>query len=273
MLEATHISYKVKNKYLLRDVSLRLRAGEVVAVLGANGAGKSTLLKAIAGEIKPSEGSIYLNKKCIKNWKPIDLAKVRGVLSQSLQLAFPMPVLETVLLGRFAFQMQESAEQSRRVAHWALQEVQLQDFKRRNINTLSGGEQQRVHLARVMTQIYEPTFSQAKFLLLDEPVSNLDIAQQHNLLELVKKLTRKLQLGVLIVLHDMNLAAQYADQVIIMKHGHIIECGTPDKALVPETIHEAFGVESIVQTHPLYDCPQVITLQNTSNINLPNKIY
>lgn len=259
MIEAKNISYKIKDRYLLHDVSLRLHAGEIVAIIGANGAGKSTLLKTIAGDIKPVTGNIYYNQQLLSKWKNLELAKVRGVLSQSVQLAFPMSVLETVLLGRFAFQMRESAEQSKQVALWALQQVQMQDFTHRNITTLSGGEQQRVHLARVLTQIYEPEFSQPKFLLLDEPVSSLDIAQQHRLLELVKKLTRKLQLGVLIILHDMNLAAQYADRVIMMKNGHIIESGEPDKVFVPETISEVFDIEAIVYPHPLLNCPQITT--------------
>lgn len=259
MIEAKNISFKIKEKYLLRDVSLRIQAGEVVAIIGANGAGKSTLLKTIAGELKPSAGNIFFNQRALTACKSIELAKVRGVLSQSVQLPFPMSVLETVLLGRFAFQMQESAEQSRQVAYWALQNIQLQDFIHRNITTLSGGEQQRVHLARVLTQVYETAFSQPKFLLLDEPVSSLDIAQQHHPLELIKKLTRKLQLGVLVILHDMNLAAQYADRVMMMKGGVMIESGTPEKVFVPETIAEVFGIESVVQPHPLFDCLQIIT--------------
>ncbi len=262
MLEAKDISFQIKGKSLLRDVSLKTHAGEVVALVGANGAGKSTLLKVLAGALQPGTGHVRINRKMLEQWRNEELAQVRGVLSQSVQLSFPMSALEVVQLGRFAFHRHESKRQGEQIARWALGQVQLSAFVERNLLTLSGGEQQRVHLARVLAQIYEPESTETKYLLLDEPVSSLDIAQQHHLLDLVKNLTQKLKLGVLVIIHDMNLAAQYADRVIMLKQGEVIESGAPEKVFVPETIFEVFGIQTLVSSHPVCNCPQVVALGN-----------
>lgn len=265
MIEAKHISYKIADKYLIRDVSLRANAGEVLAIVGANGAGKSTLLKVMAGSLQPSDGLIILNQKALPAWKQADLAKVRGVLSQLVHLSFPMTALEIVTLGRYAYHGQETSAQSRRIAKWALEQVQMQTFANRSLLTLSGGEQQRVHLARVLAQIHEKEHRATKYLMLDEPVSSLDIAQQHHLLSLVRNFSRSLGLGVLVIIHDMNLAAQYADRIIMLKKGKIIESGVPEKVFVPETISEVFGIQSIITQHPVYNCPQVTAIFDNIN--------
>lgn len=263
MIETKCINYKIANKYLIHDINIQINAGEVVAIVGANGAGKSTLLKVLAGALQPSSGQIWLNHKALSIWKQDELAKVRGVLSQSVHLSFPMTALEIVALGRYAYHGQESSAEALRVAMWALEQVKMQAFANRSLLTLSGGEQQRVHLSRVLAQIREKEFEQTKYLLLDEPVSSLDIAQQHHLLSLVRNFSRSLGLGVLVIIHDMNLAAQYADRVIMLKKGEIIESGVPKKVFMPETIFEVFGVQTLVHEHPTCDCPQIITLGNS----------
>lgn len=262
MIEAKHIHYKIADKYLLRDVNLTASTGEVVAIVGANGAGKSTLLKVLAGALQPSTGHIWLNQRSLSIWKQDALAKVRGVLSQSVHLSFPMTALEIVALGRYAYHAQESSVQALHIAKWALEQVKMRAFANRSLLTLSGGEQQRVHLARVLAQIHEQEFDQTKYLLLDEPVSSLDIAQQHHLLGLVRNFSKNLGLSVLVIIHDMNLAAQYADRVIMLKKGEVVESGTPGKVFVPETIYEVFGVQTFVNPHPVYNCPQIVTLGN-----------
>jgi|APTNR8051073442_1049403.scaffolds.fasta_scaffold00268_41 iron complex transport system ATP-binding protein len=135
----------------------------------------------------------------------------------------------------------------------------MQSFHNRNINTLSGGEQQRIHLARALAQLIEdPMPETPKYLLLDEPVSNLDIAQQHVVLALISQLAASPSLGVLIVLHDMNLAGQYADRVMMMKNGQLVCGGTPAQVFTEECIRQVFEVSAIVGKHPVYDCPQVV---------------
>ncbi|MEM6379404.1 MAG: heme ABC transporter ATP-binding protein, partial [Bacteroidota bacterium] len=124
----------------------------------------------------------------------------------------------------------------------------------------SGGEQQRVHFARVLTQLYEEEHNAPKYLLLDEPTASQDIAQQHQLLQLAKQSAKKLGYGVLIVLHDMNLAAQYVDRLLLLKDGQALAQGTPTQVLTTDHIKEAFQVDTLVQKHPLYDCLQIITI-------------
>lgn len=257
MIEAANIHVSIKGKPLLRDVHLRAVPGELVALVGANGAGKSTLLRVLAGALSPSSGEVRINGKPLSTWTKESLARVRGVLSQSVHLSFPMTAQEIVELGRYGFYRRESTAERRRIASWALAQVRMQDFAGRNFTTLSGGEQQRVHLARVLTQIYENDAQSSKFLLLDEPVASLDIAQQHHLLELVRSLTRRLSLGALVVIHDMNLAARYADRIVMLKKGARIADGPPAEVLSPENIHEVFGVHAIVRPHPLNKQPQV----------------
>lgn len=261
MLEAKHLYVKIKDQYLLQDLSLQVSPGELVAVVGANGAGKSTLLKALSGECRPSGGEVSINGERLRQFNTWQMARMRGVLSQSVHLAFSMTAIETVLLGRFSYHQEESPAQSAQIAEWALQQVQMAAFAHRDVSTLSGGEQQRVHLARILAQIYEPQARNPKYLLLDEPVSSLDIARQHDVLALAQQLTRRHQLGCLLVIHDMNLAAQYADRVVMLKQGRALRTGTPAEVFRPAFISEVFDIAAFVQQHPIFGCPQVTTYQ------------
>lgn len=258
MIKIHDISVQLNRKKILQHINLDIEPGEVVAVVGANGAGKSTLLKVVAGDITVQKGSVSINNQLLSDWTSKELAGVRGVLSQNVQLSFALTVLETVLLGRFPFYQKESSAQSRKVAYWALQQVNLEGFEQRNMLTLSGGEQQRVHFARILTQLYEP-HANPKYLLLDEPIASLDVAQQHSLLALSQHLAHIKQYGVLIILHDINLAAQYADRIVLLKAGHIVAVGKPEVVLTTENIEEVFDIQSVVTRHPVYNCPLVTT--------------
>ena len=263
MIRAQHLSLRIGKKTILNNISFQLSPGEVLAVIGANGAGKSTLLKTIAGKTTAKTGQVWFNQKKLEDWSPGILAKQRAVLSQHVQLSFSFSVLETVLLGRFNA---ESAQSSKAIASWALKQVNLQEKMHQDVRTLSGGEQQRVHFARVLTQLYEPTdHPNAKYLLLDEPTASQDIAQQHQLLQLARHSAKELGYGVLIVLHDMNLAAQYVDRLLLLKQGQLLAKGTPEQVLTTENIRTAFAIDTIVQKHPLYDCLQVITVNPALN--------
>jgi len=259
MIEVCEITVQAGKKRLLDNISFELNAGEVVALIGSNGAGKSTLLRAIAGEQPLEQGAIFINEKPLVSYNSAQLSRIRAVFSQSVQVAFPLSVLEIVLMGRYAYKHQERAASAAAVAHWALEQVGMQNFYTRNITTLSGGEQQRVHLARALAQLVEdPMPETPKYLLLDEPVANLDIAQQHQVLALLSQLAASPSLSVLIVLHDMNLAGQYADRVMMMKNGQLAYRGTPAQVFTEEHIREVFEVGAIVGKHPIYDCPQVV---------------
>lgn len=259
MIEVCEIAVKAGKKMLLHNVSFELNPGEVVALIGSNGAGKSTLLRAIAGEQPVEQGAVFINGKPLSGYNSAQLSRTRAVFSQSVQVAFPLSVLEIVLMGRYAYKHQERAASAVDIAHWALEQVGMHNFYARIINTLSGGEQQRVHLARALAQLIEdPMPKTPKYLLLDEPVANLDIAQQHQVLALVSQLAASPSLGVLIVLHDMNLAGQYADRIMMMKNGRLVYSGAPAQIFTEERIREVFEVSAIVAKHPIYDCPQVV---------------
>jgi len=261
MIKARNIDVCIGQATLLQGVNLQVPPGCLVAVLGANGAGKSTLLRVIAGLQTPSAGSVRVNGRLLREWPPTELARTRAVLRQEVQLSFPLSVLETVLLGRFPFEGREGARQRRRIAEEALQRVGLAHFAQRDVRTLSGGERRRVHFARVLAQLYEPAPDAAKFMLLDEPTAALDIAQQHHLLAMVRQAVEKQGYGALLILHDMNLAAQYADHIVLLQRGRVVEAGAPRAVLTAANIEGAFGIRAHVADHPVYGCPQVTALQ------------
>lgn len=261
MIKVSDISVQIGQKVLLDRVSLELHSGEVVAIIGPNGAGKSTLIKAIGKELSYKSGQIYINKTLLKHWKSDQLAKTRAILSQQTQLSFPLLVEDVVLLGRFPYSRENNA-QSKAIVHWSLEQVQLSAFAERNMLTLSGGEQQRVHFARTLCQLYEPDNLSSKFLFLDEPISSLDIAQQYRLLELTQYFAKKFGLGVLMVLHDMNMAAQFADRIVLLHQGKQVVQGSPNQVFQQNILKEVFGISTLIQQHPLYECPMITPFLN-----------
>ncbi|MEA1051829.1 heme ABC transporter ATP-binding protein [Lamprobacter modestohalophilus] len=263
ILEATGLCIRRDGRALLYDLSLRLAAGEVLAVLGANGAGKSTLLRTLSAELSPERGQVRLNNRPLSDWPARELAKRRAVLPQHSPLDFPFTALEVVLMGRIPFGG-PSSEDVHRAAR-ALGEVEIAHLAERRYTTLSGGERQRVHLARVLVQIWDPLPErEPRFLLLDEPTASLDIAHQHATLALARRWARH-DLGVLVVLHDLNLAAQYADRVAILKAGRLLAVGAPEDALEPDLIAEAFGLPVQILAHPELGCPLIVPRADPSS--------
>jgi len=201
MLVTKNISYSLQQQFLTRDISMQIPQGTFFTIAGPNGSGKSTLLKQLTGALHPTTGNIFLEGKALSSWKKCALAKTRGVLSQYTQTAFPMSVLEMVMLGRYAAGNAERRTQQQDIAEWALDVVRMSAFATRNIQTLSGGEQQRVHLARVLAQIYHPESLEGKYVFLDEPTSSLDIAQQYHVLKVLHQLSAERGLTVGVILH------------------------------------------------------------------------
>lgn len=264
MIEVHQLSVRIAKKQILKNISLEVNPGEVVAVIGANGAGKSTLLKAISGQTSFSGGEVFYNSQPLRQWKSKELARKRAILSQHINLSFSLKVIDVVMLGRFPFFHQENEAQRRMIAQWALEKVALADFAQREIHTLSGGEQQRVHFARVLCQLHSPDESGDKFMLLDEPTASQDLSQQYRLLTLAKEVARELNYGVLIILHDMNQAARFADRIIMMKQGRIVASGSPGQVLTRQHIFQAFQVNCLIQDHPVFDCLHVTALGATA---------
>lgn len=260
MIRATNLTYQAGSKKLLQSVSLSARPGELLAVVGANGAGKSTLLKLLSGDLKPSAGEVLLEDRKLGVWPPAALARRRAVLTQQHTLALAFQVRELVLLGRYPHFGGQPTAHDWAVVAAALDLVDLGHLAEREYPTLSGGEQQRAQLARVLAQVWE---AEGGFLLLDEPLTGLDLRHQHQTLAVARQLTRR-GFGVVAVLHDLNLTAQYADQVLLLHRGRAVTSGPPAQVFTPEYIHLAFGIEVELLTHPSLGHPLIVPTVSTS---------
>ena len=262
-LEIQHATVRVGKKTLLDDVSLTVEPGQVVTVLGPNGAGKSTLMKVASGERPLSSrsggdsgtGKILLNGR--DDWSMQQQALMLGVLPQSSSLSFPFTVEEVVLLGRTP--CTSNRQQNVTIVEQALIKVDALHLRNRQYTTLSGGERQRVHMARVLAQIWDESPLGHRFLLLDEPTSALDPAHQQLTLNIARLQADEAGMGVMVILHDLNLAARYSDQLVILQNGRIAAQGTPWNVLTPEVVHSVFNIEVSVSDHPAHHCPLVIT--------------
>lgn len=263
-LIAKKIELKIGKKTLLNNVHLEVSAGEFVAVLGPNGAGKSSLFKVLTHEYNFFKGSVELNGKAYSSWKPEEIALQVGVLPQSSALNFPFSAYEVVLLGRLPHSTGRIRDEQ--IALEALEKVDASHLANASYLSLSGGEKQRVQLARVLTQIWEDTGSgQDRFLLLDEPTSALDLAHQHMILTLAKVLSHQ-GLGVVAILHDLNLASEYADRLVMLKEGEVHAEGSVEQSLTPPLIKQLFEIEVDVIQHPKSGHPLVISSAQGASI-------
>lgn len=243
MILARDLSFKRGARFIFQDVSFDISPGEFVAIIGPNGAGKSTLLQVMTGALKPFSGEIIFGGKPVAQWRKPDLALRRAVLSQSTQVAFPFTVEETLGLS---VPDRVSHAQLPTIARKALEQVGLGGFGSRILQELSGGEQQRVHLARLLTQL-EATRGEAKqALFLDEPVAGLDLRHQIETMQLARQLAHK-GLAVIAVIHDLNLVQAYASRLLCIHEGKLVADGKPKHVLTPGLISQAFDVTAKVQ--------------------------
>ena len=253
-LDIQNASVRIDGKTLLDDVSLTVHPGEVVTVLGPNGAGKSTLMKGISGERPLTSGQVLMNGR--GDWPLQQQALMLGVLPQSSSLNFPFTVEEVVMLGRTP--CSSSRSENLEITVSALQRVDGFHLRDRQYTTLSGGERQRVHMARVLAQIWEPCPLGHRYLLLDEPTAALDPAHQQLTLKMARQQADRENMGVLVILHDLNLAARYSDRLVMLKDGAEAVQGKPGDVLTPEVIRKVFSVDVTVTGHPNHNCPLVV---------------
>jgi iron complex transport system ATP-binding protein len=254
---AEDLAVRIGSKALLDDVSFAVQPGETIALVGPNGAGKSTLLRALSGEIDADSGTARLKGRPAAAYRPQELALQRAVLSQHVSVAFPFTVAEVVRMG--ARGRRDSALDARVEA--ALAEVDLDRLGGRVISTLSGGEQQRVHFARVLVQLHYGEKARGPgVLLLDEPTASLDIRHQ---LGLVSAARRRAAQGtaVLAVLHDLNLASLMADRIIVLAAGRVVADGAPHDSITESAVQTAFGVAAAVNRTPTPEKPFVLPHQ------------
>ena len=243
---------------ILEDVNLSLKEGDLVGILGPNGSGKSTLLKSISRTLKPHKGTILLDEKDIYSIKSIDVAKQMGVVPQDNTISFTFTALEVVLMGRSPhlsrFQMETANDMA--IAHKVMSLTNTWHLAARPVNELSGGERQRVIIARALAQ--EP-----KVLLLDEPLTYLDIINQLEIMDLVKSLCVKEGIIVIAVVHDLNLAARYCNEALLLKNGKVFAAGSLDNVLTSENIKSVFQVDAIVKKNAVTNSLYVIPLSPT----------
>jgi iron complex transport system ATP-binding protein len=253
-LAATSVTVRVGSKALLDQVSLTIAPGETVALVGPNGAGKSTLLRVLSGEIAPHEGTALLRGRPLPSYRPQTLALHRAVLSQHTTVAFPFTVADVVRMGAGDGR---SARVDALVAA-ALTEVDLATFGDRIITTLSGGEQQRAHFARVLVQLAcGEAVHGPGLLLLDEPTASLDLRHQLDLLEATRR-CRSQGVTVVAVLHDLNLAALFAGRIVVLDHGRIVADGPPHDVLNDAMLERVFGVAGAIGRVPAAGTPFVL---------------
>ncbi|PWN07674.1 heme ABC transporter ATP-binding protein [Rhodohalobacter mucosus] len=258
MIDAKNITVKIDDKTLVNNVSMRLEPGKFSVILGKNGAGKSTFLKALTGDITPFEGMVLVNGKNLDSVSPVKLARKRAVMMQELHLSFSFTALEVVLMGRSPHSSGFESAGDQKIAMECLKRAGVDHLADRAFPTLSGGEKQRVQFARMLAQLWDRVQQQLPCcLLLDEPLSSLDLAHQHNMMHLVKSLSRS-GVAVMMILHDLNLAAQYADEVHVMKEGRTFALGSPHEVFKPEIIEMAFDCPVHIMQHPHHRCPLVI---------------
>jgi len=252
---ADNISLHLSGFDLLRNISLEVEAGAVTAIVGPNGAGKSSLLKVLTGEVTATRGDVYLNQRELTHWPLLDRAQMLAVLPQHTLLNFPFTADEVVGLGRIPHQT--GVTKDNQIIAQALDLVDASYLQKRFYTQMSGGEKQRVQLARVLAQIWQPSDHGEQFLVLDEPTSAFDLSHQQLTLDIVRQLAER-GVGVLMVVHDLNLAARCADNLVVFDGGVIAAQGKPKDILSEQLIDKVFGVKSIISQHPVTKRPLVI---------------
>ena len=254
-LDVNGVSVRRSGRLLLDNVSFTAKPGEVVVLLGPNGAGKSTLFKVVTDEMPADDGDVIFNGQLVNEWGLGERALMLGILPQSSSLSFPFAVGEVVLLGRSP--CSTSREENAAIVDDALAMVDALHLKERNYTTLSGGEKQRVHLARVLTQIWSEPSSGPRLLLLDEPTSALDPAHQHHTLHIAREFASH-NVAVVVILHDLNLASQYADRLVMLCNGQVRAEGTPHDVLKPTLLKELLDIDVRIIPHPVKGYPLVV---------------
>lgn len=241
-LNVEHLCVSFSEANIVRDVSLKVNNKQFVGLIGPNGCGKSTLLKSIYKVIKPRQGDVYLSELDVIKSSPRKVAQKLGVVGQFNELSFDFTVREMVAMGRTPHKgmLETDNQEDYNIVTAALHKVNLETYAGRSYNSLSGGEKQRVILARVLAQ-------QPEFMILDEPTNHLDIKYQLQILNIVKRL----DIGILAALHDLTLAAQYCDYLYVMKEGQVAASGKPEDILTKELIGEVFDVACETYRNPV----------------------
>ena len=256
MIEVNSISFRYHEDWVLQDVSFRVEKGEFVGVIGPNGSGKTTLLKILYRLLSPQKGEILFDLVPMRKMDRNDIAKRIAVVAQETQLLFPFSVLETVLMGRSPYlgHLMFESEKDLEIAKKAMEWTKIFPFSERPMDELSGGERKRVFIARALAQ--EP-----EVILLDEPTANLDIHHQIDFLDLILTLNRERGLTMVMASHDMNIASEFCDRLILIQDGRVYKMGTPQEVITKENIESVFGCEVWIDQSPVSGMPRINLLK------------
>lgn len=256
MIEVKSVSFRYHKDWVLQDVSFRVERGEFVGVIGPNGSGKTTLLKILYRLLLPQKGEVFYELVSLRKMDRRDIAKKVGVVPQETHLLFPFRVAEIVLMGRspylgnLLFERETDLEIARKAMEW----TKILPFSERPVDELSGGEKKRVFIARALAQ--EP-----EVVLLDEPTANLDIHHQIDFLDLILTLNRERGLTIVMASHDMNIASEFCDRLILLKGGGIYKIGTPQEVITRENIEQVYGCNVWVDQNPVSGMPRITLLR------------
>ncbi|WP_125153147.1 ABC transporter ATP-binding protein [Clostridium rectalis] len=255
IINIRNLNYSYSNKAILKNINISLEKNKFYSIIGPNGSGKTTLLKNILRVVPIKKNSIYIEGDDIVNLSTKDLSKKIASVPQNTMIDFDFTVMDIVLMGRAPYlsRLKNETEEDLIVAKESMVMTSTWHLKDKLVNELSGGERQRVIIARALAQ-------QSKIILLDEPISNLDIQHQVDILDTIKFL--KKDITVIAVLHDLNLAAQYSDELILLKEGKIVSMGEPEKVLNKQTIKNVYHVETYILKNPITGKPHIIPISD-----------
>ena len=246
MLKASNISFSVGTKPLISDISISFAPAKLHLIIGPNGAGKSTLVKVLARFLHPQTGKVEYQGLDVHQASETELAKRRAVLSQAIDIAFPLTVREVVMMGRYPHFGSRPGPIDQRIVDEVMEHMDVTEFSDRDYQTLSGGERQRVNFARVLGQLWDdgqPNDGKScRYLFLDEPLTFLDIRHQIDFMRKIRTFSDAPDIVAVGVVHDLNLAAQFADHVVLLNAGRVVANGTATEVLTTERIEEVFGV-------------------------------
>ncbi|CEJ72858.1 iron compound ABC transporter ATP-binding protein FhuC [[Clostridium] sordellii] len=256
MISCKNLKVGYEEKIIIENLSLNIKKGEVVSIIGPNGCGKSTLLKSLSRMIKPVSGDIYIQSENIKSLKNKAISQKMCLLSQHNDAPGDLTVEELVYFGRIPHKKwyESKSKSDEELVNWAIENTGLTRYKNTPISSLSGGERQRAYIAQALCQ-------KPDVLLLDEPTTYLDISYQLELMELVREINERLNITIVMVLHELNQASKYSDRLIIMKSGEIVSDGCPKEIINKEIIKKVYNIDCDIDNDPISNKPRIHPIQ------------
>ncbi|WP_434284279.1 ABC transporter ATP-binding protein [Clostridium botulinum] len=253
-IETKNLDIAYEDTLIVKELNMQIPKGKITSIIGANGCGKSTILKAVGRILKPKNGLVHLSGQDISKLSTKEIAKKMAILPQNPTAPSGLTVSELVAYGRFPHQkgFGNLTKEDKKIVKWALDATKLSEFERREVDTLSGGQRQRVWIAMALAQ-------QTDLILLDEPTTYLDLAHQLEVLKLLYELNRNQKCTIVMVLHDLNLAARFSDHIIAIQKGAIIKYGNPEEVMTPEVLRKTFNINADIVIEPKSNRPVCIT--------------